>query len=116
MGWFKDPAVDKLLDDAREEMNRAKRQKLYEDAQKLIMEQAAMMPLFNQVQPDVAAAAVEGLRLRRQHVLRAVRRLARPVAIRERRGVELSSAPRRFRARSTGEESYAVSRRNRQLP
>jgi peptide/nickel transport system substrate-binding protein len=60
MGWFKDPAVDKLLDDAREEMNRAKRQKLYEDAQKLIMEQAAMVPLFNQVQPDVSAAVVKG--------------------------------------------------------
>jgi peptide/nickel transport system substrate-binding protein len=61
MGWFKDPAMDKLLDDAREEINRAKRQKMYEDAQKYIMEQAATFPLFNQVQPDVAAAAVKGL-------------------------------------------------------
>ena len=61
MGWFKDPAMDKLLDDAREEMNRAKRQKMYEDAQKYIMEQGATFPLFNQVQPDVASAAVKGL-------------------------------------------------------
>jgi peptide/nickel transport system substrate-binding protein len=61
MGWFKDPAIDKLLDDGREEMNRAKRQKIYEDAQKYIMEQAATIPLFNQVQPDVAVAAVKGL-------------------------------------------------------
>jgi peptide/nickel transport system substrate-binding protein len=61
MGWFKDPAMDKLLDDAREEMNRAKRQKMYEDAQKYIMEQGATLPLFNQVQPDVAVAAVKGL-------------------------------------------------------
>ena len=61
MGWFKDPTMDKLLDDAREEMNRAKRQKMYEDAQKYIMEQAATILLFNQVQPDVAAAAVKGL-------------------------------------------------------
>ena len=42
-------------------MNRAKRQKMYEDAQKYIMEQAATFPLFNQVQPDVAAVAVKGL-------------------------------------------------------
>jgi hypothetical protein len=34
---------------------------MYEDAQKYIMEQAATFPLFNQVQPDVAAAAVKGL-------------------------------------------------------
>ena len=61
MGWFKDPAIDKLLDEGREEMNRAKRQKVYEDAQKYIMEQAATLPLFNQVQPDVAVAAVKGL-------------------------------------------------------
>jgi peptide/nickel transport system substrate-binding protein len=61
MGWFKDPVMDKLLDDAREEMNRAKRQKMYEDAQKYIMEQGATFPLFNQVQPDVASAAVKGL-------------------------------------------------------
>jgi len=61
MGWFKDPAMDKLLDDAREEMNRAKRQKMYEDAQKYVMEQAATVPLFNQVQPDVAASVVKGL-------------------------------------------------------
>jgi peptide/nickel transport system substrate-binding protein len=61
MGWFKDPAMDKLLDDAREEMNRGKRQKMYEDAQKYVMEQAATVPLFNQVQPDVAASAVKGL-------------------------------------------------------
>ena len=61
MGWFKDPTMDKLLDDAREEMNRAKRQKMYEDAQKYIMEQAATFPLFNQVQPDVAAAVVKNM-------------------------------------------------------
>jgi ABC-type transport system substrate-binding protein len=53
--------MDKLLDDAREEMNRAKRQKMYEDAQKYIMEQGATLPLFNQVQPDVAVAAVKSL-------------------------------------------------------
>jgi peptide/nickel transport system substrate-binding protein len=61
MGWVQDPAMDKLLDDAREEMNRGKRQKLYEDAQKYIMEQAYTIPLFNQVQPDVAGSVVKGL-------------------------------------------------------
>jgi peptide/nickel transport system substrate-binding protein len=61
MGWFKDPVIDKLLDDGREEMNRAKRHKIYEEAQKYVMEQAATIPLFNQVQPDVAVAAVKGL-------------------------------------------------------
>jgi peptide/nickel transport system substrate-binding protein len=61
MGWVQDAAMDKLLDDAREEMNRARRQKLYEDAQKYIMEQAYTVPLFNQVQPDVASSAVKDL-------------------------------------------------------
>jgi peptide/nickel transport system substrate-binding protein len=61
MGWVKDPALDKLLDEAREEMNRAKRQKMYEDVQKYIMEQALTFPLFNQVQPDVAWSHVKGL-------------------------------------------------------
>jgi ABC-type transport system substrate-binding protein len=36
-----DPVIDKLLDDGREEMNRAKRHKIYEEAQKYVMEQAA---------------------------------------------------------------------------
>jgi peptide/nickel transport system substrate-binding protein len=60
-GHLKDPALDKLLDDAREEMNRAKRQKMYEDAQKYIMEVAAVVPLFNQVQPDPSWAYVKDL-------------------------------------------------------
>jgi len=61
MGWVKDPSLDKLLDDAREEINRGKRQKMYEEAQKYIMDQALTVPLFNQVQPDVAARSVQGL-------------------------------------------------------
>jgi peptide/nickel transport system substrate-binding protein len=61
MGWVKDPAMDKLLDDAREEMSRSRRQKMYEDAQRYIMEQGYTVPLFNQVQPDVASSAVKGL-------------------------------------------------------
>ena len=60
-GYFKDPVLDKLLDDAREEMNRAKRQKMYEEAQRYIMEQAAVVPLFNQVQPDPGWAYVKDL-------------------------------------------------------
>jgi len=60
-GYFKDPVLDKLLDDAREEMNRAKRQKMYEEAQRYIMEQAAVVPLFNQVQPDPSWAYVKDL-------------------------------------------------------
>jgi peptide/nickel transport system substrate-binding protein len=60
-GYLKDPTLDKLLDDAREEMNRAKRQKMYEDAQRYIMEQGAVIPLFNQVQPDPSWAYVKDL-------------------------------------------------------
>ena len=42
-------------------MNRAKRQKMYEEAQRYIMEQAAVVPLFNQVQPDPSWAYVKDL-------------------------------------------------------
>ena len=60
-GYLKDPVLDKLLDDARQEMNRAQRQKMYEEAQRYIMEQAAVIPLFNQVQPDPGWAYVKDL-------------------------------------------------------
>jgi peptide/nickel transport system substrate-binding protein len=60
-GWVKDSSLDKLLDDAREEMDKAKRTKMYEEAQKYIMEQALTVPLFNQVQPDVSGAYVKDL-------------------------------------------------------
>ena len=56
MGWVKDPALDKLLDDAREEMNRVKREKMYEELQKYIMEQAKVADV-----KDVSKVHASGL-------------------------------------------------------
>jgi peptide/nickel transport system substrate-binding protein len=64
-GWnfsyFKDASLDNLLDNARQEMDRNNRQKMYEDAQRYIMQQAVTVPLFNQVEPDPSRAYVKDL-------------------------------------------------------
>jgi ABC-type transport system substrate-binding protein len=54
--------LDKLLDTARATVDPDKRLPMYQHAQMLIMQQAATLPLFNQVAVDGAMAALQGVR------------------------------------------------------
>ncbi len=62
MGYFNNPELDQLLDAARTTLDPDQRLPLYRQAQMLIMEQAATVPLFNQVEIDAAKAGVTGVR------------------------------------------------------
>jgi peptide/nickel transport system substrate-binding protein len=62
MGYFKNSDLDNLLDTARSTLDRDKRLQMYKQAQMLIMQQAATLPLFNAVQVDGAKANLEGFR------------------------------------------------------
>jgi peptide/nickel transport system substrate-binding protein len=62
MGYFKNDEVDKLLDSARTTVDPQKRLPMYQQAQTLIMQQAATLPLFNQVAVDGAKATLQGVR------------------------------------------------------
>ncbi len=62
MGYFKNDDVDKLLDSARTTVDPQKRLPMYQQAQMLIMQQAATLPLFNQVAVDGAKATLQGMR------------------------------------------------------
>jgi len=62
MGFFKNDELDKLLDTARATVDPDKRLPMYQKAQMLIMQQAATLPLFNQVAVDGAKANLQGVR------------------------------------------------------
>jgi peptide/nickel transport system substrate-binding protein len=62
MGYFKNDEVDKLLDTARTTVDPQKRLPMYQQAQLLIMQQAATLPLFNQVAVDASKANLQGVR------------------------------------------------------
>jgi peptide/nickel transport system substrate-binding protein len=62
MGYFKNDDLDKLLDTARATVDPEKRLPMYQQAQMLIMQQAATLPLFNQVAVDGAKANLQGVR------------------------------------------------------
>ncbi len=61
MGYFDNPEVDSLLDEARTTLDPAVRLPLYEQAQELIMEEAATLTLFNAVQVSALNPELEGI-------------------------------------------------------
>jgi len=62
MGYFNNPDVDKLLDDGRTEIDPDKRIEIYKKVQMLIMEQAATLTLYHELQIDAYTPKLEGLR------------------------------------------------------
>jgi peptide/nickel transport system substrate-binding protein len=62
MGYFDNAELDELLDTARATLDPDERFTMYQDAQMLIMEEAATLPLFNQVAVDAAQAGITGIR------------------------------------------------------
>ena len=79
MGWFKDPAMDKLLDDAREEMNRAQAAEDVRGRPEVHHGAGRHVPA---VQPGPAGrgrGGGQGAGLRREQLLRALRRLDGPL-------------------------------------
>ena len=79
MGWFKDPAMDKLLDDAREEMNRAQAPEDVRGRAEVHHGAGRHVPA---VQPGPARRRLgggQGPGVRREQLLRAVRRLDGPL-------------------------------------
>ncbi len=61
VGWYANPKVDKLLDQAREEQNESKRAGLYRQADRIIMEEdAAYLPICNDLNLVVLSPKVKG--------------------------------------------------------
>jgi len=61
VGWYANPTVDKLLDQAREELNDGKRAALYRQVDKIIMEgDAAYLPICNDLNLVVMSPRVKG--------------------------------------------------------
>jgi peptide/nickel transport system substrate-binding protein len=56
-----DANLDKMLEDATSEMDPAKRKTMYEDIQKYIMDQALIIPLWEETVLVGASAKVKGL-------------------------------------------------------
>ena len=61
--FYKDPTLDGLLDGAISEMDREKRKQMYGDIQKLIMDQALIIPLAETTLVFVLRPEVEGLKV-----------------------------------------------------
>jgi peptide/nickel transport system substrate-binding protein len=59
-GWYCNPEVDKLLDQAVAEKDEAKARETYQKANKLIMEDAAFVPVIDDMQPIFTAPNVKG--------------------------------------------------------
>jgi len=59
-GGYNNPAVDRLLDLGQKEETPAKRKKIYDEVQKLVHEDIAIIPLWYDVQVAVARFEVEG--------------------------------------------------------
>ena len=59
-GWYCNPEVDKLLDAAVAERDEAKAREIYQKANKLIMEDAAFVPVVDDMQPMITAPNVKG--------------------------------------------------------
>jgi peptide/nickel transport system substrate-binding protein len=59
-GWYCNPKVDELLDKALAEKDQAEATKLYREANKIIMDDAAFVPMFHDQQPVFLAPSVKG--------------------------------------------------------
>jgi peptide/nickel transport system substrate-binding protein len=61
VGWYANPKVDRLLDQAREELNDQKRAALYRQIDRVIMEEdAAFLPIVNDLNLVVLSPRVKG--------------------------------------------------------
>ncbi|MDH3530238.1 MAG: ABC transporter substrate-binding protein, partial [Acidobacteriota bacterium] len=62
-GRYKNPEVDKLLNDALKELDREKARKLYQDAQRLISEDLPLVPLWYAANMVVASKKVGNIQI-----------------------------------------------------
>ncbi len=62
--WFSSPAADQILEEARAETRPAAREALYRKFEGLLREQAAIAPLFHDIDYRLTSPRVRGLRLR----------------------------------------------------
>ncbi len=62
MGHFRNPALDRLLDEGRALVDPKQRLPLYQKAQMVIMDQAATLPLYNLIAIDGAKNNLTGMR------------------------------------------------------
>jgi peptide/nickel transport system substrate-binding protein len=61
-GYFKNAEVDRLLDAGRSTLDSKKRLEIYNNVQMLIMEQAAVIPLYDWVAINASRAGLQGIR------------------------------------------------------
>src|SRR5439155_5599533 len=61
--WFSSPETDRLLEEARAERRLAARETLYRRFETRLLEEAAVIPLFHDVDVRAAGASVLGARL-----------------------------------------------------
>ena len=59
-GWYCNKKVDELLDKALAEKDTEAARKLYREADKTIMDDAAFVPIYNDKQPIFLAPSVKG--------------------------------------------------------
>ena len=59
-GWYCNEEVDKLMDQAVMEKDEAKAREIYQTINKMIMEDAAFVPLVDDLQPIFLAPSVKG--------------------------------------------------------
>jgi ABC-type transport system substrate-binding protein/serine/threonine protein kinase len=62
--WFSSDAADRLLEEARADARPAMREALYRRLEDLLQEQAALLPLFHEIDYRLAGPKVRGLKLR----------------------------------------------------
>jgi peptide/nickel transport system substrate-binding protein/oligopeptide transport system substrate-binding protein len=62
--WFSSPVADKILEEARAESRPAVREALYRKFEGLLLEAAAIVPLFHDIDHRVAGPKVRGITLR----------------------------------------------------
>ena len=59
--WYSNPEVDKLIEEGRRELDTTKREQIYKDLQRIIMEDVAWVPLFQQINVYGLDAGLEGV-------------------------------------------------------
>ena len=59
--WYSNPEVDKLIEEGRRELDTTKREQIYKDLQRIIMEDVAWVPLFQTINVYGLDAGLEGV-------------------------------------------------------
>ena len=72
--YFSSPEADQILEEARAESRPAVRETLYRRFEGLLLESAALVPLFHDIDYRVASSRVRGLRAARHQALRELQR------------------------------------------